>query len=67
MEDKIIKCKYCGKPVPQLKRDTFGRINPKVKHFCDQKCYQKWFAKENPDYWREYSRKHPEKYNKRKA
>jgi len=60
--EKILKCKYCGKPIPQKTRDAFGRRKTKIKKFCSFNCYKKWWREQNPDYYKEYYKNHPEKY-----
>lgn len=60
-------CLNCGKPIPTVKFDTFGRRNTRTSKFCDEKCRGQFFKKENPEYFIEYYKANPERYRKVKG
>ncbi len=45
MSGTIIRCKNCGKVVPQIKADTFGRRPSRIAEFCrnNRKCYFQYY------------------------
>lgn len=64
MEKKY--CLNCGKEIPTVKTDTFGRVNTRVSKFCENGtnfCRNMHMRKVvHPDYYKEYYKNHPEKY-----
>jgi len=60
-------CLNCGKPIPTVKYDTFGRRNTRTSRFCDNKgyCRSVYFRKiMKPDYYKEYYQNNRFRYKK---
>lgn len=54
---KVNRCLYCGKEVPALEADTFGRRVVRVAKFCrDSNCRYKYWIEKNPDKRKEYNK-----------
>jgi hypothetical protein len=61
-----MKCKYCGKEIPDTRKDSIGRKLTKKTNFCNnnQKCRNAFYRDKNREkytkYMREYYLKHKE-------
>lgn len=65
-------CKECGKSIPKIKIDTLGRKNTRTSNYCNnnRRCRNNYLRKHNlkkyQDYMKDYYKKHPEKFLKKK-
>jgi hypothetical protein len=62
--------RYCKKPQCQRARKTeWQRLKMKTdkKYWADQKRCQYEWLRANPNYWRDYRRRHPEKVKRNRA
>ncbi len=61
-----MKCQYCGKEIPDIRYDTFGRRVTRPTKYCSKQCRNRAIYEANYDrlkeYRKQYYKDHLEKF-----